>query len=228
MIKRLSVILILILVTAVNCFAYTFSGVVVEISDGCNLKIQRRKKIEKIKLADIECVKGSDLARRAKEKITDIALDKKVTVDVKGGVDKYGSKPAQVTIAGGPDLAYEMLREGYAKFNGGTDLEHPLLTAERYARRNKKGLWHQKEKPSGKTTSLTNKNAKATEKKRETTSKKVISVKEKKQTVKKSFFDHSLSEMATISYDYIKKYVDKFLDFLDKFEKSQTSRKDNK
>jgi endonuclease YncB( thermonuclease family) len=204
-----------------NCFAYIFTGVVTDIDNGCSLKIQRRKKIENIKLAGIECSKNASLANRAKQKVNRLALDKKVTVDVRG-LDKQGNKLAQVTVLNGANISYELVRDGYAKVTT-SDLENPLLQVQRQAKSEQKGLWNtSKSEPKKKSTSMLQKIIKP---KTEKNKLQKSANKNKKPHEKKSFFNHSLSEMATLSYDYIKKQVDKVLSFLDKIEKSQSTKK---
>lgn len=210
MIKKLSIGLVSFIMTPL-CFAYIFTGIVTEVENSCNLKIQKRKKTEKITLADIECVRNNSLAEKAKEEIIRLASNKKVTVDVKE-LDKQGRKLSQVTVSGGPDLSYELVRQGYAKFTASSDINHPLMQAQMDAHRQKKGLWGQNLRPVNEKT-ISQKPVKEETKKEQTPE-------------KKSFFDHSLKEMTTISYDYIKKQVDKFLGFLEKLEKSQTQKKD--
>ena len=223
MTKKITVALLLGL-GGLSCYAYIFSGVITEVESGCTLKVVRRKKIETVKLADIECATQPSLARKAKQKIEDLALDKKVTVNVRSISEN--TKFAQITVLNGPNLAYELVREGYAKFTGDITSDNPLLQAQKDARKTKKGAWGAQAETMTATSKTSHAGTDAKSPDTAVSGDKSTDKKTAKKKVgkKKSFFDHSISEMLQISYDYIKKNVDKFLGFLDKVEKSQVEK----
>jgi endonuclease YncB( thermonuclease family) len=124
------------------CFASSFAGRVVSVSDGDTIIVLRPGTIqEKVRLAEIDCPeKGQPFGQAAKRKTGDLAAQKTVTVEVRT-TDRYGRTVGEVVLPDGSSLNRELVRAGYAWWYRQYSQDESLGALEAEARRERRSLW---------------------------------------------------------------------------------------
>ena len=129
----------------VSCaHAQTIEGRVVGVHDGDSLTVLDAEKVQhKIRLSGIDAPEEKQaFGERAKQALSRLAFGEKVRVEVHGK-DKYGRTLGDV-YAGGKRVNLAMVEAGMAWAYKGTK-DAALLAAEGDARREKRGLWRDKD-----------------------------------------------------------------------------------
>lgn len=125
-------------------FAESMQGRCVGVADGDTATVQVGEN-HQIKVR-LECIdapeRNQDFGKDAKQKLSDLILDKDVSLDI-STTDKYGRSVAKVNV-GGTDANLEMVRSGLAWH----DVKYSpnaidFSNAEKEAREQKIGLWSQ-------------------------------------------------------------------------------------
>ena len=122
--------------------AESFNGQVVGVSDGDTLKVMESGRAEKVRLARVDCPeKGQAFGTRAKQRTSDLAFGKVVTVHV-NSQDKYGRFISEVVLPDGENLNEILVREGmcwWYRYFSQDDVVMPRYEQE--ARSSGRGLW---------------------------------------------------------------------------------------
>ena len=130
-----------ILLISSPAFATEYQGKVIAVLDGDTVKV-RISKTEKIKvrLAQIDAPeKTQAFGMRSKKALTKLISDKVVRV-VEEDVGRYGRIVGRI-YHGKRDINAVMVKQGFAWVYRKYSKDKTLLTLERQARKNKKGLW---------------------------------------------------------------------------------------
>ncbi|WP_226989333.1 thermonuclease family protein [Desulfuromonas sp. TF] len=133
-----------LVVYASHCFAASFQGMLVKITDGDTVEVLHNGRAERIRLHGIDTPeKGQAYGNKAKHFVLDIAAQKIVTVEVKD-TDRYGRTVGEVILPDGRSLNRELVREGYAWWYRKYSNDASLGVLEAEARAAGKGLWRDK------------------------------------------------------------------------------------
>ena len=126
--------------------AQTFSALVVGVTDGDTLRVLREKKEIRIRVWGIDAPERKQpFGTRAKQYASDLAYRKTVTIHGRGK-DRYRRFLASIVLPDGRDFGFEMVKAGMAWwYRRYAADEGALALAEDEARREKRGLWADKE-----------------------------------------------------------------------------------
>ena len=129
------------LLTTFTAQTETITGRVFHISDGDTLKIltETNEKI-RIRLAGIDTPEnGQPFGREAKQALTVLTLQKKITIDVQT-IDRYERTVGLVYVQG-LDVNAELVRQGMAWVYRRYTNDERLYALEAKAKKEKRGLW---------------------------------------------------------------------------------------
>ena len=129
------------LLTTFTAQTETITGRVFPISDGDTLKIltETNEKM-RIRLAGIDTPeKGQPFGREAKQALTVLTLQKKITIDVQT-IDRYERTVGLVYVQG-LDVNAELVRQGMAWVYRRYTNDERLYALEAKAKKEKRGLW---------------------------------------------------------------------------------------
>lgn len=129
------------LLLPVLAFATSFTGKVVQISDGDTIQVLRDGRAEKVRLAGIDCPElNQPFGQAAKRFVLQIAAQRTVTVQVVT-TDRYGRTVGEVALPDGRSLNQELVRAGYAWWYRKYSDDATLEALEAEARGARRGLW---------------------------------------------------------------------------------------
>jgi endonuclease YncB( thermonuclease family) len=119
--------------------AESFAGTCVKVLDGDSIIVRTSDGNLEVRLEGIDAPEhGQDFGEEAKAEARRLALDKKVRGEVRR-IDEYGRSVARVYVEG-QDLGLMLVKAGAAwKYKYSNDFL--LASAEKEARRTKRGLW---------------------------------------------------------------------------------------
>lgn len=121
--------------------AASFTGKVVQVSDGDTLQVLRDGRAEKVRLAGIDCPElNQPFGQAAKRFVLQIAAQRTVTVQVVT-TDRYGRTVGEVALPDGRSLNQELVRAGYAWWYRKYSDDATLEALEAEARGARRGLW---------------------------------------------------------------------------------------
>jgi len=135
-------LIIALLLSIAPCFAETFSGEVVHITDGDTIQVMHNGQAEKIRLSGIDAPeKTQPFGQSAKEYAASLCFRKLVSVTT-FGQDRYHRTIADIQLPNGTILNNELVRAGYAWwYRRYAPNNTTLQQLETSARLNHAGLW---------------------------------------------------------------------------------------
>ena len=121
--------------------AASFTGKVVQVSDGDTLQVLRDGRAEKVRLAGIDCPElNQPFGQAAKRFVLQVAAQQTVTVQIVT-TDRYGRTVGEVVLPDGRSLNQELVRAGYAWWYRKYSDDAVLEALEAEARLARRGLW---------------------------------------------------------------------------------------
>ncbi len=121
-----------------------FTGKVVGVSDGDTIEVMRAGRAVRVRLQGIDCPESHQAyGTRAKQFTAELAFGKTVAVQVHG-TDQYGRILGEVILPDGRSLNRELVRNGYAWWYRRYSDDPVLQQLEEEARRERRGLWRDK------------------------------------------------------------------------------------
>ena len=121
--------------------AASFTGKVVQVSDGDTLQVLRDGRAEKVRLAGIDCPElNQPFGQAAKRFVLQVAAQQTVTVQIVT-TDRYGRTVGEVVLPDGRSLNQELVRAGYAWWYRKYSDDATLEALEAEARGARRGLW---------------------------------------------------------------------------------------
>lgn len=140
LVKRVVSLGLLLAVACSPLLAQAFSARVIGISDGDTITVLRERGQVKVRLEGIDAPeRGQDFGSRARQKLSDLAFGRDVTVEVRDH-DRWGRAVARV-YAGGVDVSEAMVAAGLAWHFKRYSSDPTLARLEREARAARRGLW---------------------------------------------------------------------------------------
>lgn len=141
---RTACMLLLASATAFAADVRTFTGKVVAVTDGDTLTVLEGTEQRKIRLHGIDAPeKAQPFGTKAREHLGEMVAGKSVRVIVTG-TDRYKRLIGRVQV-GEVDVNTKMVRDGLAWQYRQFDKSQALADAEEEARRDRRGLWADKE-----------------------------------------------------------------------------------
>lgn len=132
---------LLSLLLPVLVLAASFTGKVVQVSDGDTIQVLRDGRAEKVRLAGIDCPElNQPYGQAAKRFVLHAAAQKTVTVQVIT-TDRYGRTVGEVILPDGRSLNQEVVRAGYAWWYRKYSDDSVLAALEEEASLARRGLW---------------------------------------------------------------------------------------
>ena len=133
---------VFVLLGAFPTLASDFTGPVVSVLDGDTIEVLHNNRAERIRLSGIDCPeKGQAYGQKAKYAASGLVFGKEIILQTHGK-DKYGRTLADVLLADGTNVNYELVKGGwcwwYRKYAPG-DVKLEKLESE--ARESRMGLW---------------------------------------------------------------------------------------
>jgi endonuclease YncB( thermonuclease family) len=140
---RLTVVGLILALTALPSFAQTIAGRVVGVSDGDTITVLGDgNQQSRVRLSQIDAPeKRQDFGQASKQSLSDLVYGKVVTVEVET-IDRYGRKVGKVLFAG-TDVNLEQVRRGMAWVYRQYAHDPAYYRAENDARSARRGLWSQ-------------------------------------------------------------------------------------
>ena len=121
--------------------ATSFTGKVVQASDGDTILVMREGRAEKVRLAGIDCPElNQPYGQAAKRFVLQVAAQQTVTVQAVT-TDRYGRTVGEVVLPDGRSLNQEVVRAGYAWWYRKYSDDATLEALEAEARLARRGLW---------------------------------------------------------------------------------------
>ena len=121
--------------------ATSFTGKVVQASDGDTILVMREGRAEKVRLAGIDCPElNQPYGQAAKRFVLQVAAQQTVTVQIVT-TDRYGRTVGEVVLPDGRSLNQEVVRAGYAWWYRKYSDDATLEALEAEARLARRGLW---------------------------------------------------------------------------------------
>jgi len=118
-----------------------FTGKTVGVIDGDTIEVMRLGKIEKVRLAGVDCPeKKQAFGTRAKQFTSGLVFGEMVIVKVES-IDRYGNTIGEVFLPDGRSINRELIKEGFAWWYRQYSKDNSLGILEEEARRAKRGLW---------------------------------------------------------------------------------------
>lgn len=139
------------LLTLFICFFFIASAPVpkkvkvIAIADGDTFTILQDNKPVRIRIDAIDAPeKGMPFAKASKKYLSALCFGKMVTIKTTT-IDRYGRTVARASLPNGKDISTEMIRAGYAWHYKKYSKDVLLTNLEIQARKNKLGLWKDKD-----------------------------------------------------------------------------------
>lgn len=124
--------------------AASFTGKLVKVIDGDTVEVMHDGKVERIRLAQIDCPEqGQPFGQAAKRYVLKVAAQKIVTVEVET-VDRYGRTVGEVFLPDGSNLNKRIVGAGYGWQYKKYSKDPAYADLEAEARAAKLGLWKDK------------------------------------------------------------------------------------
>ncbi|GEP52678.1 hypothetical protein FNO01nite_33500 [Flavobacterium noncentrifugens] len=118
---------------------------VIAIADGDTFTILENNKPIRIRVDAIDAPeKGMPFAKASKKYLSNLCFGKMVTIHAVT-IDRYGRTVARASLTDGKDISTEMIRAGYAWHYKKYSKDILLSNLEIQARKNRVGLWKDKE-----------------------------------------------------------------------------------
>jgi len=142
--KVLSLALSFLIFTFTTGFATAFTGEIVRVLDGDTIEVLVNKEPIRVRLANIDCPeKKQPYGSAAKKYVLEVTAHEIVTVE-SGKKDRYGRTIGEVILSNGSSLNRLLLSHGYAWHYKKYSKDGTLAELEDEARKNKVGLWQDK------------------------------------------------------------------------------------
>jgi endonuclease YncB( thermonuclease family) len=118
-----------------------FQGKVVSVKDGDTIDVMHDGRVERVRLAGIDCPEpGQPFATKAELLTSQLAFGKDVTLRV-SGKNEYGRTLVEVVLPDGRSLNKELVRSGLAWMHRQYTSDPELDALEKQARSERRGLW---------------------------------------------------------------------------------------
>ena len=125
-------------------FHATATPIITYVYDGDTVKVLDNNVEYKLRISDIDAPeKTQSYGLKSRRALMQLCLGANIHAAV-SGMDKYQRHLGKLTC-NGQDASLFMLQNGHAWFNSRYSLDGTLLAAEQEARRNKRGLWANKQ-----------------------------------------------------------------------------------